>query len=129
MRYLIFMEKQQSPKRKMDGSGGRIGSRMAQRRKELGLSQANLGKVLGLSSKAVCNYEVGRREPDMDTLAKLAKNLKCSADWLLGTGEAPFSPPAVPEWLRPLMGDLEEIRKPEKRKAFKSFVKILTKEV
>lgn len=65
-----------------------IGARIAALRREAGLSQAELAKRLQVSPSAMGMYEQGRREPSMETLVAMARELKVSTDYLL-TG-SPF---------------------------------------
>ncbi len=58
--------------------------KMKQLRLERGLTQAQLARRLGVSPSAVGMYEQGRREPDAQTLTRLADALQCSTDELLG---------------------------------------------
>lgn len=53
-------------------------------RKEKGLSQTELGNKLGLSQKQVSHLEVGRNEPDINTICKYCAYFNVSADYLLG---------------------------------------------
>ena len=48
-----------------------------------GLSQEQLAKQLNISSVAVCQYELGKRSPNIEMLKKLAQVLDCSVDELL----------------------------------------------
>lgn len=41
-------------------------------RKERGLTQEELGKLVGLSGVAIMRYEKGQREPKVETLEKIA---------------------------------------------------------
>lgn len=41
-------------------------------RKERGLTQEELGKMVGLSGVAIMRYEKGQREPKSETLEKIA---------------------------------------------------------
>ena len=50
-----------------------MGNRIAQLRHKKGLSQAALGRKLGLSASAIGMYEQGRREPSSSILISLAK--------------------------------------------------------
>ncbi|MDR3293739.1 MAG: helix-turn-helix domain-containing protein [Clostridiales bacterium] len=49
-----------------------------------GLSQRSLGNVLSVNNQTVSFWETGSREPDLDTLVRLCKYFKVSADYLLG---------------------------------------------
>lgn len=42
-----------------------------------GLSQSQLGKLLGVPQGTVGNWERGLREPSLDTIRKLAEALNC----------------------------------------------------
>lgn len=57
---------------------------MAKLRKELNMSQAELAEKLGVSQQTISKYERGTREPDNETLVKLAGIFNCSVDYLLG---------------------------------------------
>lgn len=57
-----------------------FGRRLRAARLAAGLTQADLGRVLGLDDQntgapRVSRYETGRHEPDQDTAAKIAKAL------------------------------------------------------
>lgn len=53
-------------------------------REEMGFSQKELAKQMGVSPTNIYNYESGRTEPNIDTLIKLSKILNVSVDYLLG---------------------------------------------
>lgn len=53
-------------------------------RTEYGMTQAQLANRLGISASAVGMYEQGRREPDSELLARLARMFHVSTDTLLG---------------------------------------------
>ena len=55
-------------------------------RKEAGYTQAQLGRLLGISSSGVGMYEQGRREPDAAMLMRICSVLSVNADYLLGDG-------------------------------------------
>lgn len=57
--------------------------RLAQIRKERGLTQREVAQAIGFRTSAVGNYETGIREPNASTLKKLAAVLKCTVDELL----------------------------------------------
>lgn len=58
--------------------------RVKKLRKEAGITQAELGKICGLSKGTVAMWEVGQREVTFDTLRKLADYFGVTADYLLG---------------------------------------------
>lgn len=53
-------------------------------RKKKGLSLKALGEILGLSESTVSLYESGKRQPDNNTLIKIANFFDVSTDYLLG---------------------------------------------
>lgn len=113
------------PTDKMDGTAETFAGRMVGRRKELGLSQTNLAEALGFSSRRVSGYERGTREPDLKGVRAIAKCLRCSSDWLLGLDSTPLDIPAVPEWFRPLLGDVARICAQEHRRTLKTLIRNL----
>ena len=52
-----------------------------------GMKLCELAEAIGLSSQAVYYYETGAREPNLETLRKLANVLDCSIDELIGSQE------------------------------------------
>lgn len=59
-----------------------IGSRMRERRQELGLSRSELAERLGVTNTAVSNYETGYSVPKIDIMFKIFKVLDCDANYL-----------------------------------------------
>ena len=59
-------------------------SRLKTARKELGLTQVEAAKLLKISNGTIANYEVGKREPDLEMLALISRLFDVSADWLIG---------------------------------------------
>lgn len=53
-------------------------------RLEKGLKQTEVSDALGLSKNAFANYEMGIREPSLETLKKICKFFEVSSDFLLG---------------------------------------------
>lgn len=64
-----------------------IGSRIAIARKAARLNQAELGKLIGVSGQTISNWETGRYLPNASDIAALVKELRCSADFLLGLSD------------------------------------------
>lgn len=53
-------------------------------REEKGLNQADIGKILGITSQAYGLYENEKRAISNDTLIILSKFYNCSVDYILG---------------------------------------------
>ncbi len=64
-----------------------LGERIGALRRARGLSQAELARRLRISPSAMGMYEQGRREPSLQTLVSLSRELSVSTDFLL-TGQA-----------------------------------------
>ena len=56
---------------------GQIADRVAERRKELGLSQAELAELVATTQSAIARLESGGRPPRIDTLLRIADALDC----------------------------------------------------
>ena len=68
-----------------------LGNRLAELRKQHGLSQEDLADQLGVSRQAISKWERGEASPDTDNLIELARIYGMSLDELLGLkkGEEP----------------------------------------
>lgn len=64
------------------------GQRVAQKRKELGLSQEALGERLNVSRQAIYKWESDSALPEIEKLVALSRLFGVSVGWLLGTEEA-----------------------------------------
>ncbi len=60
-----------------------VGKTIFRLRKEKGITQEQLGNMIGISSGAVSKWETGNSKPDIDLLAPLARALKVSLNELL----------------------------------------------
>lgn len=67
--------------------------RLIKRRTEKDITRTQLGEMIGFEgvsgNKNIYKYENGIREPEYDTLVKIAKALDCSTDYLLGVVDEP----------------------------------------
>ncbi|MGF7057763.1 helix-turn-helix domain-containing protein [Brassicibacter mesophilus] len=61
-----------------------IGDRISSLRKELNLNQKELADKVGLTEASLSRYENNLREPKAEIIARIAKVLGCSTDYLLG---------------------------------------------
>ena len=58
--------------------------KIADLRKEKGISQKDFSKKLGVSAGNLCEWEKGRIEPSIEMLIKISKELGVSVDYLIG---------------------------------------------
>lgn len=59
-------------------------SRLKKARKDSGLTQIEISKLLKIDKSTYAKYELGMREPSYEILAMIAIELEVSIDWLLG---------------------------------------------
>lgn len=52
-----------------------------------GLTQQNIGDIVGVNGNTICQWEKGVREPDFQSLIKLATYFNVSTDYLLDRDE------------------------------------------
>lgn len=62
--------------------------RLTEIRKEFQKTQQNVADYLGVTRPAYTAYELGSREPDFETLQKLAEYFDVTTDYLLGRTNA-----------------------------------------
>ena len=60
-----------------------LNERIAQMRKENGLTQEQFGEQLGVSRQAVSKWESGQANPDVGYVTEMCRKFSVSADWLL----------------------------------------------
>jgi transcriptional regulator with XRE-family HTH domain len=68
-----------------------FGRRLAELRNHKGMSQYELADRLQLSRGQIANYEQGTREPDFQTLIRLADFFEVSLDYMLNRTDTPNS--------------------------------------
>ena len=62
--------------------------RLKEKRKEVGISQAELATRVGVTSRTIQNYEMGSRKPqNVEIVQKLAEALNTTTDYLLGNAD------------------------------------------
>jgi transcriptional regulator with XRE-family HTH domain len=67
----------------------KYGARIALLREKHALTQEELANKLGISRASLSHYETSRREPDYDTINKVASFFKVSIDYLLDRTDIP----------------------------------------
>lgn len=65
-----------------------FGNRLSALRRQMGISQAQLGQMVGVSNKSVSKWENGAAKPGVGIISKLALALNISMDSLLTEAEA-----------------------------------------
>lgn len=65
----------------------KYGDRIAEERNRLELTQEEFAKHAGIQRSALSHYEKNRREPDLETLKKIAKALGVTTDYILGASK------------------------------------------
>ena len=69
--------------------GENFNESLKEARLKYGLSQKDLSENIGVAKSTYSLYESGKREPNVDTIKKIASVLNVSADTLLGIDEEP----------------------------------------
>ena len=64
-----------------------LGNRIKTLRKEKGLTQEELGKLINVTKVSICCYEKETRVPTLETLLSLSDIFKVDISYLLGTDE------------------------------------------
>lgn len=61
-----------------------FGKRLKEIREQFDLTQRQLGQMINLNYRTLSNYELGRAEPDIETLKKLSETYHMSIDAIVG---------------------------------------------
>lgn len=61
-----------------------VGRRVKELRIKKGLSQQQLGDIIGVTKVSVCGYENGSRVPSLETFEQMAELFGTTTDYLLG---------------------------------------------
>lgn len=70
-------------------------SNLRRRAEELGISNAEVARRVGLSERRYAHYVSGKREPDLATLVRIAGVLGTTPNWLLATETNERQPSSV----------------------------------
>ncbi|MDY4579739.1 MAG: helix-turn-helix transcriptional regulator [Anaerobutyricum hallii] len=60
-------------------------SKLKKARIDAGYTQNQIEDILKIKRSTLANYEIGRTEPNIETLGILADFYEVSTDWLIGT--------------------------------------------
>ncbi|MFZ4218694.1 helix-turn-helix domain-containing protein [Enterobacter ludwigii] len=89
-------------------NNGTLGQRVLRRRKDVGLTQRDLGKALGVSHATISMWESDNTEPSGKNLHALAKVLQCSPTWILFGDEEQTPDEPVPVESQDLLSEDEK---------------------
>ena len=70
-----------------DRFGSLLGQRILNERKAQGIKRVTLAKRIGVQSQTLAKYESGEASPKADVLAKIARELEVSCDFLMFVNE------------------------------------------
>lgn len=79
-------------------------NRLRELRSERGITQEQLGKMLGVQKAAVCKYESGRVPLTAEVISELCAFFEVTADYLLGLSPAPTEQRSATVVIVPLVG-------------------------
>lgn len=81
----------------------KLGNKLAEKRKELGITQMEIAEKMHVTRQTVSRWESGAAFPDIEKVAELAGILKVSCDYLLKDDEAAVAEAADVPLISPLM--------------------------
>ena len=95
-------------------------------RKTYKLTQAQLGKKIGVAGNSIGQYENGLREPSIDVLIKISEIFNVSVDEILGikkeSANQNESASIIPARLKPILNELLQLNE-DGIKAVEMFIK------
>ena len=97
--------------------------RLKQLRKQQNLTQTELANLLNLSHGAIAMWETDKRQPDNDTLVRLANFFNVSVDYLLGLSNQEYE---LTDENKQLLAMIDQLS-PEDREAITRFVELASK--
>ncbi len=97
--------------------GVEYGERLRLRARELGLSDSEVARRLGLSQSRYAHYVSGVREPDYATFARICRVLAFSPNDALGFAEVPEQPTEIQRLRERIQATLEVLGLPTLRTA------------
>lgn len=85
-------------------------NKIAEMRKQAGLTQSKLSAAIGVSRSTLAMYETNKSEPDFKTISKLADFFGVSVDYLLGRAEkSPAAQEAQPGYVDEFVRDFGDL--------------------
>lgn len=89
-----------------------IGDRIKELREEKGITQSELGSILGISGKTISNYEKSDRQPSLELISKISDFFQVSTDYLINGKESIATDKGVVK-IKFKSGNLATIKKEE----------------
>lgn len=74
-----------------------VNLRLSELRKQAGVTQTELARLLGVSREAYSMYEAGKRQPGLTALDTLAVYYRVTVDYLIGRTDSPDAEPLTPD--------------------------------
>ncbi|MCF0127433.1 MAG: helix-turn-helix transcriptional regulator [Pseudobutyrivibrio sp.] len=99
-----------------------VGDNIKKRREQLDLMQQELADRLHVSKATISSWEVGRTEPNMGMVQKLAEELNCTMTYLIDGGIVIESAPKLTEDEQEM---LDAYRKAKQIQRLKAYVELL----
>jgi transcriptional regulator with XRE-family HTH domain len=97
-----------------------FGNILSDLRNKAKITQQELANVLGISRGTIGMYEIGKRDPDTETLKKIAQYFNVSIDYLLGnSNNRNIDESKIPERDKKLMDDISSLDDDLKKEAEK----------
>ncbi|WP_457584613.1 helix-turn-helix domain-containing protein [Ensifer canadensis] len=90
-----------------------LAKRLQERAQQLGISNAEAARRVGLDERRYAHYASGRREPDLATLVRIAESLGTSPNWLLGVAPSSSSDPQLSAYIDRFANAANGMTKPE----------------
>lgn len=97
-------------------------NKICELRKIKKISQAELGKIIGVAQNTLSNWENGNREIDNESLIKLADYFDVSTDYILGRTDEDLSDELI------ILNRNAKKLSPENRKKLLDMAKVMFKE-
>ena len=97
-------------------------------REERGETRPDLSRVVCMSKESIAGWEAGRRDPDTETVVRLAEHFGVSTDYLLGHGDSRGRRPDDPDTLLAVALSADGALTPEDRRNVQKFIRYLRAE-
>ena len=90
-------------------------NKIAELRKQKGVTQTTLAKLLSVTAPNISAWENGRWQPNIADIVKMCAYFKCTSDYLLGidTSLKGYQPSDLPQQAANLWDDLTELQQRE----------------